>query len=339
MIPSFWSRLADPAIRTVLLCGCGGGFDFLHALTLHPELRRLGKRLVYGSYSFGDPRRIGGEAPVVFRRDAAVVRAVSARSVADPHYAPEIHLCSYLDALEPASAPHSVYAYYARAFTVPVLSEFYRELVDDEEIDAVLLFDGGSDSLMAGDEEGLGDPIEDAVSVAAVDSLERPRLKVLFSVGFGADRFNRVSDAASLRAVAELTRRGGFLGALALEAEHSGTEFYRGAIEHVYQRQSFRSALTGFILSAARGCFAGQAATELMPERVRPGGFFVWPLMAMLWAFDVETVAARSMIVDWIRSCTTVEDCYRALADGRARLPGGLRGVENLPAHEDFRRS
>lgn len=27
-----------------------------------------------------------------------------------------------------------------------------------------MIYDGGSDSLMAGDEEGLGDPIEDAVS-------------------------------------------------------------------------------------------------------------------------------------------------------------------------------
>ena len=44
------------------------------------------------------------------------------------------------------------------------------------------------------------------------------------SIGFGADRFNQVSDAASLRAVAELTAAGGFLGAIALE---EGTRSYR----------------------------------------------------------------------------------------------------------------
>ena len=58
LLPGFVRRLASPEIRTVLLCGCGGGFDFVHALMLWPELRRLGKQVVVGSYSFGDPRKI-----------------------------------------------------------------------------------------------------------------------------------------------------------------------------------------------------------------------------------------------------------------------------------------
>jgi hypothetical protein len=32
LLPAFVRRLGDPSIRTVLLCGCGGGFDFVHAL-------------------------------------------------------------------------------------------------------------------------------------------------------------------------------------------------------------------------------------------------------------------------------------------------------------------
>src|SRR5262245_57777312 len=36
MLSTFVARVADPAIRTVLLCGCGGGFDFVHSLTLYP---------------------------------------------------------------------------------------------------------------------------------------------------------------------------------------------------------------------------------------------------------------------------------------------------------------
>ncbi len=59
MIPTFLRRLADPSIRNVFLCGCGGGLDFVHGLALYPELARLGKTVVLGSYSFGDP---GGQA-------------------------------------------------------------------------------------------------------------------------------------------------------------------------------------------------------------------------------------------------------------------------------------
>ena len=215
MTPGFFRRLSDPAIRNVLLCGCGGGFDFVHGLLLLPELKRLGKEVVIGSYSFGDPSKIGGGAPIVFEEEDAIAKRVTAADAPDPHYAPEIHVCSFLDARHSEAAPHFVYAYYARAFTVPRLTRLYRQLVDTHAVDAIVLVDGGSDSLMAGDEEGLGDPIEDAVSVTTVAGLDGLRAKILVSVGFGADRFNHVSDAASLRAVAELTARGGFLGAIA----------------------------------------------------------------------------------------------------------------------------
>ena len=85
----------------------------------------------------------------------------------------------------------------------------YSQLVREHRVDAILVLDGGSDSLMAGDEEGLGDPVEDAVSLAAVAALDEPRLalRALIVIGLGADRFNDVSDAASLRAIAELTAR------------------------------------------------------------------------------------------------------------------------------------
>ena len=316
MIPGFLRLLSDPAVRTVLLCGCGGGFDFVHGLTLYPELVRLGKRVIIGSYSFGDPGKIGGEAPVVFQEGDVVARRVTARSQPDAHYAPEIHVCSFLDERYPASAPHSAYAYYARAFTVPILKRLYRQLIDEHSVDAVVLADGGSDSLMAGDEEGLGDPIEDAVSVTTVAGLEGLQAKLLLSVGLGVDRFNHVSDAASLRAVSELTARGGFLGVSALEPTSPGLEMYTALLDHVYGRQTFRSVVAGAIASAAQGWYGSGEVPELLASRIRPGQAYGWPLMAMVWGFDVDVVAARSHISGWIRHCETVAACYAAVEVG-----------------------
>ena len=335
MIPGFLRRLSDPAVRTVLLCGCGGGFDFVHGLALYPELVRLGKRVVIGSYSFGDPRRIGGEAPVVFREGDAIVRRVTAASEPDSDYAPEIHVCSFLDGRYPDAAPHFAYAYYARAFTVPSLTRLYRALVARHDVDAVVLVDGGTDSLMAGDEEGLGDPIEDAVSVATVAGLDGLRAKVLLSAGFGADRFNHVSDGASLRAVAELTALGGFLGVASLEPGTPALETYATALEHIYARQTFRSVLAGAIVSAARGWYGTGDVPPILASRVAPGQMFGWPLMAMLWGFDVDVVARRSHIAAWIRERETVMDCYVAVEEGRRAL--GVRAVEELPLHVDLR--
>jgi len=197
--------------------------------------------------------------------------------------------------------------------------------------------DGGSDSLMAGDEEGLGDPIEDAVSVATVASLQELRAKLLVVVGLGTDRFNQVSDAASLRAVAELTQAGGFLGSVSLEPLASGSVFYRDCLKHIYQRQGFQSVLAGTIDSAIQGWFGRDALPPVLERRVRPGEMFLWPLMAVLWGFDVEAVAKRSLIAGWIRGCHTVADCYAALYQGRNLLGAQLRTVENFPRHEEMR--
>jgi hypothetical protein len=320
-----------------LLCGCGGGFDFVHSLTLYPELKRMGKEVVIGSYSFGDPHKISNAA-TVFDEDGIVAKRVSASSTPDSHYGPEVHVCSFLDRHDPSSDPHFVYAYYARDFTVPRLTHLYEQLVETHCVDAIVLVDGGSDSLMTGEEEGLGDPIEDAVSVATVASLKGLKARVLISVGLGTDRFNHVSDAASLRAIAELTRSGGFLGAVSLEPGGPGSRFYKTCLQHIYQQQGFRSVLACTIAASVEGCFGRDEVPAGLCDRVRPGQLYLWPIMAMLWGFDIQVVSQRSRIASWIRECHTVDDCYRALSEGRRQIGASLRDVENLPRHEEMRR-
>ncbi|MEM6527691.1 MAG: DUF1152 domain-containing protein [Chloroflexota bacterium] len=335
LLPTFLNRLANPGIKTVLLCGCGGGFDFVHGMMLYPELMRMGKSVVISSYSFGLPEKIGGHAPTAFDVDGAIAKKVTARSKPPDYYCPEVHLCAFLDEKYPDESPHSVYACYARAFAVPQLKALYTQLIAEHNIDAVILMDGGSDSLMRGDEEGLGDPVEDAVSVATVAQLDGLKLRLLISTGMGADRFNHVSDAATLRAVAELTESGGFMGSVSIEPQGDALQFYRSCIEHIYSHQQFRSVIAGMILSSAAGHYGGTSVPPLLVERLKPGGFHLWPLMPMLWAFDAGKVAARSLISDWIADCHTPRQCAAAIARGRAQIE--IRPVENLPRHEDMR--
>jgi len=338
LLPPFLARLARPEVRTVLLAGCGGGFDFVHAMLLVPDLVALGKRIVIGSYSFGEPRRLGGAAPIVFDDNGVIARRVSARSTGDGYYAPEIHVASFLDERFPQRAPHEVYAYYARDFTVPLLTRWYRQLIDEHTIDAVVIVDGGSDSLMRGDEEGLGDPIEDCVSVTTVAALTEPTGvdTLLLTIGLGADRFNQVSDAASLRAIAELTAAGGFLGALALPPESGAFRFYRDCLDHLDARQEFRSVMAGAVVSSGEGHFGRDGVPHRLAGRVRPGQIYLWPLMPMLWGFEPAHVARRSLMAGWIRDCETVEACHAAVTAGRAQLAAQVRTVEDLPRHAEM---
>jgi len=320
-----------------MIAGCGGGFDFVHSLTFYPELIRMGKKVVIGSYSFGLPENIKDPAKVIFSETTthghATVKEVSAKSQGSRDYAPEVQICAYLDEAYPTEAPHTMYAYYARNFTVPLLRKLYTQLIEKHSVDAFILIDGGTDSLMKGDENGLGDPIEDAVSVATVASLTGLKAKVLLSIGFGADRFNDVSDFASMRAVAELTAMGGFLGCVSIEPNSKAHLSYKNCVEKIYANQTFRSVLTGLVLAASRGAFGFEPPPEI-GYRGKSGKTFLWPLMCILWAFDVDIVAKRSKIVQWIKDCTTVDDCYLSLSKGRASLQ--VLPVENFPTHQEM---
>jgi hypothetical protein len=332
LVPTFLRELASDACRNVLLCGCGGGFDFVHGLMLYPELLRLGKRVTIASYSFGTVEAIGEPAPVVFSSGGATVKLVTASSGADENYAPEVHVCSYLDRVLPGAAPHSIYASNARDFTARTLREFYSKLVSEHDIDTIIMVDGGTDSLMRGDEADIGDPVEDITSIGAVAALETVPRRRLISVGFGVDRFNGVADASSMRAVAELTRAGGFLGSLAVEPGNPAAEFYRAAVEHIYANQRFQSAVTGFVLSAMDGHYGSNEVPPPLRRKFHtPEKLYIWPLMATLFAFDVAAVAERSLLVDWIADAESEVDAYKAISAGRQSLGNELRATEEFP--------
>src|SRR5205085_2160980 len=112
------------------------------------------------------------------------------------------------------------------------LREGYRAVVGHLQADTVVLVDGGTDSLVRGDEAGLGTPEEDIASIAAVDELEVAR-KYLICLGFGVDAFHGVCHSHALEAVAELTRQGAFLGALSLTEEMPEVRQYMEAAQAV----------------------------------------------------------------------------------------------------------
>lgn len=342
LTPTWLRRVLEPEVRTVLICGCGGGFDFVHGSLLFDELRAAGKRVVINSYSFIHPNDMldSATAPQVFppvvekhgekRRVAYAVRQVTAATGCSEIYAPEVQMCAFLDRKYPAEPAHSVYASNARCFTPRLLRDWYEVLVEREQVDSIIIIDGGSDSLMRGDEDGLGDPVEDAVSVSAVATLTHPRVRsrALLSVGFGADRFNGVSDAASLRAIGEVTALGGFLGVSSFDPSYVGLQTYRECAEYIYAHQSFRSVLTGAILSASRGVY-GFANPDHTEGRVSSKSVYVWPLMAMLWGIDPLVLYNRSLTCKWIADATDVPDMYTALHAERKKIK--ILPVEDIP--------
>src|SRR5262249_47943656 len=154
---------------------------------------------------------------------------VTADSDGSTYYFPERYLCEWF-----RRCGEEVAVYCFERTGVQPLRLGYRGLVEELQLDAIVLVDGGTDSLMRGDEVGLGTPHENMASIAAVDDIAVER-KMLACLGFGIDYFHGVCHAHFLEAVAELTRAGACLGTFSLLPDMPEVKLYRDASQAVFQ--------------------------------------------------------------------------------------------------------
>jgi hypothetical protein len=219
-------------------------------------------------------------------------------------YFPERHLASWF---RERGEDVSFYCF-ERTGCIP-LTEAYRALVDDLNLDAIVLVDGGTDSLMKGDEAGLGTPHEDIASIAAVDQLE-VGTKLLVCLGFGVDAYHGVCHAQFLEGVAEIIKAGGFLGAFSLLREMEEARLYAEASLYVFQRMpEHTSIVTSSILTAVGGEFGDYHATN----RTRGSKLWISPLMSLYWCFRLEPVARRVQYLDAMKLTNSYRDVHEML--------------------------
>jgi len=274
LIP-FFERLETA--KRVLIAGCGGGFDVFAGVPIAQHLLAAGSEIVLANYSFTNLALCGGEqiTPTAWRVD---------RQASDLPYFPERWLGEWL-ATRGVAAP--IYAF-AKTGVRPLQSA-YRAVLHDHEIDLVILVDGGTDSLLFGDEPGLGTVAEDAVStIAACAVAEVPVL--LAALGFGIDDHHGISHHAFLENVAQVIRDGGFLGSVGLVRGTPAAEAFLDLVDYANRRQPLhQSIVCNSIASALRGEFGDYHATG------RTGGseLFINPLMTQYWTFEAANIVRR----------------------------------------------
>lgn len=298
----------------VLVAGAGGGFDVYAGVPLMLALERLGKRVHLANYSFARLDRLDG------RRLAPGLVTVTADTEDGPDYLPERELSRWFREARGREVP--VHAFSA-AGVVPV-REGYAALGEALDLDAVVLVDGGTDSLMRGDEAGLGTPAEDAVSLAAVAALDGPPIRLLTCVGFGIDAFHGVCHAHFLEAVAALQREGAFLGAASLLPGMPEADAYVALVDAVHARHR-TSIVNGSIASAIEGAYGDVHRTP----RTRGSQLWINPLMSLIWSFQLAPVAARNLYLPLLRHTRTLMEVNAIVEAFRKGRPA--RGREIIP--------
>jgi hypothetical protein len=308
MIP-FLERLKNA--RSVLVAGCGGGFDVFAGVPVGQLLLAAGKDVAYANYSFTNLRLSGGERfdPTTWRVD---------RQSNQIPYFPERWLAEWLRARNQVSP---VYAF-AKSGVRP-LSAAYRSIIERHAIDLVLLVDGGTDSVLFGDEPGLGTVAEDAVSTVAACNAAGERV-ILAAIGFGIDHHHGVSHYAFLENAARLTREGGFLGLFALTPGTPEAAAFLDLVDYANRRQpQHESIVCNSIASALRGEFGDYHATS----RTSGSELFINPLMAMYWTFEAQAVVRNMVYAAQLAETERIEDARsvieraREMLDPRPRRP------------------
>ncbi len=192
----------------------------------------------------------------------------------------------------------------------------YRQLAQDLRLDALVLIDGGTDSLLRGDEPGLGSPGEDLASLAAAHQLDLP-VRLLACLGFGLDAHHHVCHAYVLEAAADLTASGDFLGAFSLLQGMPELDFMARAADFVAGQPGARpSIIAGSVVAAARGRFGN---VHVSP-RTQGSSMLVNPLMAMYWGFRVDGLARRCLYLEAIKNTRSRGEMTQALHQFRASI-------------------
>lgn len=293
--------------KRILLAGAGGGFDIFTGIPIYFALTALGKEVTLANLSFTDLSRTNSE--LLF--NACYKVHANDRLIDGGDYFPEKVLCQWF---AHQGIPLSVYAF--RKTGVRPLRDAYKQIARIHGIDTVVLMDGGTDSLMFGDEESLGTPHEDICSMAAAFRSGITH-QFLLSIGFGIDHFHGVSHYRFLENVALLAKEGGYLGMWQLMKEMSEAKQFISAVEFANEKVASRpSIVCNSILSALLGNYGDVHFSG------RTAGSHLWinPLMTAFWAFDLRKVIDRIEYYPLIKDTNSMGELSGILQEYRSNL-------------------
>jgi hypothetical protein len=235
---------------------------------------------------------------------------VSADSETSAAYFPEGHLAKWF-----RSEGQEVTIWCFEKTGVRPLIENYQTLAEHLELDAILLVDGGVDSLLRGDEAQIGTILEDAISLIAVSTLKQIPLRMMACLGFGAEQ--EIHYAQVFENIAKLTSLDAFLGSCSLHQQMGGYQLYEAAVSYVQAQPSQDpSVINSSVISAVQGHYGDHHLTE----KTRGSRLWISPLMAIYWFFDVAGVARRNLLYSNLRYTDTRTEAYRGLLQFRRGL-------------------
>ena len=197
------------------------------------------------------------------------------------------------------------------------LRQAYCYLRETHNIDTLVLADGGTDSLMFGD---------DSLSILAAAGAGFER-SYLSAIGLGVEMNHNLDHYACLNNVATLTKAGAYLGAMSLTPEMPEGAAYLDLARYLNERlSSHRSIVVNSIASAMQGEFGDHHTMARTQGSVQ----FINPLMPLYWFFELPAVAERITFASEVEGSHTMDEFYKAYKRHRA-MNARRKGPRELP--------
>lgn len=289
--------------KNILIAGAGGGFDIYSGIPLYLSLTKQGKNVILGNLSFTMLSKFSAD------KECESCWAISPESDEDMiSYFPEKHLAIWLanNGFYP-----KIYAFEKTG--VKPLIKIYEHLINKHQIDTIILIDGGTDSLMFGDEPAIGTPTEDMTSIAAVSKINL-KYKYLVCIGFGVDSHHGLEHYYYLENVAKLTKENAFLGVFTLLSQMEEAKMFAKLVDYSNQEMlSSPSIVANSINSAINGEFGDFHSVY----RTKGSELWINPLMNIYWCFKLDNVAKNVLYIDTIFNTMTMDEVQRRIRQYR----------------------
>jgi hypothetical protein len=298
--------------KNILLLGIGGGYDIMGAIPFY--MASDDNNFVFANYNAG--------AKTLSKFDTQDLPKETSQSYV------EYRLAQWL-------APQGVsrYVYAIPKTGVKTAASYIESIVRENDIQAMILVDGGVDSLMTGDEEGSGTWLDDTVMMAAATQVDKRMPKVLACLGFGTELEEGLCHHHVLKNMADLLADEAFFGCCALLRDSWEFRQYVDACEFVWENQR-KSHIHTKVISAVNGLFGAVNQYDGVDAQVLGGDKcknFISPLMSIYWCFSPSCVLAKNKMAEILKDTNTSTDVlmlYRQMID---KLNVNKRKKEPIP--------
>jgi len=183
---------------------------------------------------------------------------------------------------------------------------------------------------MRGNEDKLGSPNEDMLSICSVDKVKTVKAsnKFLVAIGWGIDAYHGVSHSLVLENIARLIDEDGYLGAFPLVKEMSEAQKYRELSEYAFKRGDDASIVASSILAAVVGHFGNYHSTP----RTEDSELFINAFMSFYWCFRLKPVAEGVFYLPRIAQSKSFAEILSTIGSYRSALPAAqIRPHKQFP--------